>query len=63
MCPVILGGAGGNAEHRGGFFDEITRLDQLGLRLAVGGKFVEGFIRAGTAWLTARLTGCFGCGC
>ena len=46
--PIIVGGAGGDAENFGGFLqshpDEITQLHQFGFELVLSGEFVEGVI-------------------
>jgi hypothetical protein len=44
VCPVIVGGAGGDAEDFGGFFEgqtyEVTEFHQFGFELVLSGKFI-----------------------
>src|SRR5437667_12630260 len=45
MCPVVVGGARGNAENVGCFLEshvnEVSQLDQFSFGLALRGEFVE----------------------
>jgi hypothetical protein len=48
VCPVVVGGAGGDAQNFGRFLqghaDEITQLHQFSLNLVLNGEFVERLI-------------------
>ena len=45
VSPIVIGGAGGNAQHFGGFLkghaDEVTELHQFSFNLVLSGEFVE----------------------
>ena len=58
MGPIIVGGAGGNSEDFGGFFeghaDEISQFYQFGFGLVLGGEFVERIIYRQQLIIVAR---------